>query len=65
MFNWKDLKRGQKAYAWVWSGGEQHEILVGTVVRVNRKTVTIRWENETQDQRVEPHLLVGVVDWAE
>jgi hypothetical protein len=52
---------GDRVYGWVWTGGETQEPLYATVIRVNRRTVTVRYDaphiDADKPKRVAPHLL--------
>ncbi len=47
-FDAHSLKPGDRAYAYVWTGGAEQEPFPFTVVRVNRETVTIAADDSTQ-----------------
>ena len=36
---------GQRIARWVWTGGEHQDLVNVTVVRVNRRTVTVRYDD--------------------
>jgi len=38
----------------VWTGGESYGLIYGEVVRVNRKTITVRWLHSDCIQRCKP-----------
>jgi hypothetical protein len=44
---------GQDVYWWVWTGGERQGQVYGTIVRINRKTVTVDTEYNGR-QRIDP-----------
>lgn len=56
-----DLKPGDHVDAFVWTGVESQGLIYLTVVRVNHKTVTVRYEpphvNEGKAVRIEPQHL--------
>lgn len=51
-----DLQAGDRVSGWVWTGGESAGLVYTTVVRVNRKTVTVRYE-DGHTQRIDPYHL--------
>ena len=53
---WKDLrlKKGDIVNRWHDTGAFGYQMVFGEVIRVNRKTVTVRWERN-RIWRIEPH----------
>ena len=59
-----DLKPGDRVFRWVWTGGNDADINLLTVVRVNRVTVTVDTEGGNRI-RINPADVAGRVDWEE
>ena len=52
------MKPGERVQFYAWVGGERQALVAATVVRVNRKTITVRTEYGAV-KRVSPHLLAA------
>jgi hypothetical protein len=52
------MESGDRVYTYVWSGGDRQDMQPLTVIRVNRKTVTVRTDQGEQ-HRIHPDDIFG------
>jgi len=60
----KPFSKGERVYIWWDTGALGAEQWCGTVIRVNRVTVTVQMDHREKPQRVNPEEL-HLVDWDE